>query len=304
MIGLTEYITTARWADTIVVWYVVVDDAYQQLERQHGPWRQRGPVPTFSDSEVITVALIIETFFHGNEELGLAFVRQYHADLFPRLLPNGPFNARRRALGLLIEQLRQTLLPTHGLIAPDNRVRLIDSAPIPVRTYQRSSATAIIADQEYFGIAKSHGAKVAGFRLVLTTTDAQVVDRWMRAPAARHDSHTMEGLVLEYEDMLILADGAYHNPSLTPQLERRRVQVLTPPRTDNRSRTPWPAALRQVVGRVRRRIETALSVLTTVFHLKTPGAHSREGVIARLSSRILAHTLSFLMGPRLAQLAT
>jgi hypothetical protein len=303
MTGLTEYITTAPWADTILLWYVLVDDAYQQLERQHGSWRRRGPTPAFSDSEVITVALIIDTLFHGNEELGLAFIRQYQAALFPALLPNGQFNDRRRALGLLTEQLRQTILRTHGLVAPTDRLRVIDSAPIPVRTYQRGSATAVVSGAEYCGIAKSQGAKIYGFRLVLTTTSEQVVDRWLLAPASLHDSQTMEGLLLEYEDMLILGDGAYHNPSLTERLAKRRVEVLSPPRKDNRSRTPWPAALRAVVGKLRRRVETALSVLSTVFHLKVPGAHSQEGVIARISSRILAHTLSFLMGSRLAQLA-
>lgn len=49
----------------------------------------------FSDSEVITVALIIDTYFHGNEELGLSFLRQYHSELFPQLPSNGHFNERR-----------------------------------------------------------------------------------------------------------------------------------------------------------------------------------------------------------------
>jgi len=54
---------------------VLVDDAIQRILVKRGrPFRASGPAPVFSDSEVITVALIIETFFHGNEELGYAFV--------------------------------------------------------------------------------------------------------------------------------------------------------------------------------------------------------------------------------------
>ena len=99
MNGLTNYITDQPWEDTITRWYVLVDDAYQRiLARRHRPLRASGPRPTFSDSEVITVALIIETFFQGHEEVGYAFVRQYLRALFPHLLDLDRFNARRRDL--------------------------------------------------------------------------------------------------------------------------------------------------------------------------------------------------------------
>ena len=111
MTGLTEYITTARWADTMLIWLVLIDDAYQALETEYGRWRQRGPAPSCTDSEIITVSVIIDTFFGGNEELGLAFVRQYHRDCFPTLPPNGQFNDRRRTLRLIIEQVRRVILP-------------------------------------------------------------------------------------------------------------------------------------------------------------------------------------------------
>lgn len=107
MTGMIGFITDANWEDIFTIWFVLIDDAYQVLESHFGRWRRRGPKPTFSDSEVITVALIIDTFFHGHEALGLAFLRRYHADLFPNLLPNGAFNERRRALRLIMEQIRQ-----------------------------------------------------------------------------------------------------------------------------------------------------------------------------------------------------
>ncbi|MFW6097577.1 MAG: hypothetical protein ACOC9Z_05855 [Chloroflexota bacterium] len=69
MTGLTDYISEHVWMDIFLIWYVLVDDAYQDLAHMQGPVRRRGPMPLFSDSEVITVSLIIETFFHGHEEL-------------------------------------------------------------------------------------------------------------------------------------------------------------------------------------------------------------------------------------------
>jgi len=91
----TDFITEAEWSDIILVWYCLVDDAYKKLEAHYGAWRRRGPAPVFTDSEVITVAMVIDTFFGGHEALGLSFLCQYHADLFPHLLAEGRFNERR-----------------------------------------------------------------------------------------------------------------------------------------------------------------------------------------------------------------
>ena len=110
MNGLTNYITERPWLDTITAWYVHVDDAYVRLMVRRGyPLRTSGPEPTFSDSEVITVSLIIETFFQGHEEVGYTFVAQYLRDLFPQLLDLDRFNPRRRDLIAVIEALRRDL---------------------------------------------------------------------------------------------------------------------------------------------------------------------------------------------------
>ena len=302
MTGRTDFITDAPWSDIILVWYCLVDDAYKQLERHFGPWRQRGPAPVFTDSEVITVALVIDTFFGGHEALGLSFLRQYHADWFPHLPTEGRYNERRARLGPLIDQIRRRITCQEGLLPDEDRIRLIDSAPIFVNTYARGGSSATLAGREYFGIAKSHGAKVFGLRLVLTTSTEQVIDGWMLAPASYHDSATMSALLEEEESLQVLGDGAYHRPlSESILAEKHDIRVLAPPRKD--SRTPWPAALRQTVARLRRNIETALSILAVVFHVERPNARSLHGLVCRISTRILAYTLCFLMNKYLAQLS-
>jgi DDE family transposase len=302
MTGRTDFITEAKWVDILLIWYVLVDTAYRELENQYGAWRKRGPAPVFTDSEVITVAMFIDTFFHGHEALGLAFLRQYHSALFPQLPSDGHFNERRTLLGPLIDQVRRQISVREGLLSPADAVRLIDSAPIFVATYGRGGANQTIAGSEYFGVAKSHGAKVFGFRLTLTTTTDQVADRWMLAPASHHDSTTMPAALEETEDTLVLGDGASHNPTAEPVLaEQQAIEVLAPPRKD--SRQPWPQPLRQLVNRVRRNIETAFSILVTVFDIEHPRARSLHGLIARLSTRLLAYNLCFVMDKYLAQLS-
>lgn len=303
MTGMTDFITTTRWEDVWTIWFVLVDDAYQALERHHGRWRHSGPTPVFHDSEVITVALISDTWFHGHEALGLAFLRQYHRQLFPHLPPDGWFNDRRTRLGPLIDQVRQVITRQLGLITADDHDRLIDSAPIPVATYQRAGANRTVNGSEYFGVMSSRRAKLFGFRLHLTTTTQGVVDTWVLAPAAIHDSQVLPAVLEDATQRVVLGDGAYHNPAAAPVLAARQVIVHAPPRRDSRTRTPWPDDLRRWVGKVRRRIETALSVLTTVFNIECVHARSLRGLVCRISTRILAYTLSFITGALLPQLS-
>ena len=43
MTGLTDYITEKKWEDIFIIWYVLVDDVYQQLITSLGRrLRQRG----------------------------------------------------------------------------------------------------------------------------------------------------------------------------------------------------------------------------------------------------------------------
>jgi hypothetical protein len=138
MNGLTNYITQRPWLETITAWYVWVDDAYRRLvARRDHPLRHSGPTPSFSDSEVITVGLIIETFFQGHEEVGYAFVAQYLRGLFPQLLDLDRFNARRRDLIAVIETIRRDLRDQK--LNQADPIRLVDSAPITLMTYTRGA---------------------------------------------------------------------------------------------------------------------------------------------------------------------
>ena len=305
MAGRTDFITKARWEVVWTIWFVLIDDAYQSLERHYGAWRRRGPSPSFHDSEVITVSLIIDTWFHGDEELGLAFLRQYHPKLFPKLPPNGWFNQRRTTLGPLTDQIRRLISQQQGLLSSDDPVRLLDSLPVPLATYTRGGDNRTVTGSEYFGVASSKGAKLFGLRLHVTTTVGQVVDDWLLAPASLHDSTPMGALFERSHGLLVLGDGAFNNPTLEPVLEEKhQIEVIAPPRKDSRKRAPWSKEKRRWVGRIRRRIETAFSVLQTVFHFEQLGARSLAGVICRISTRLLAYNLCFITKAFLVTLHT
>jgi hypothetical protein len=304
MAGTTDCITDESWLDIFTLWFILVDDAYQALEQQHGRWRRRGPTPVFHDSEVITVALIGDTFFHGHEALALSFLGQYHPDLFPHLPREGHFNARRTVLGPLIDQIRRVLTHYWGLIDPDERDRLLDSAPIPLATYKRASQTETVAGPEYFSVMVTRQAKLFGLRLHVTVTPQGVLDEWLLAPAAVHDSQVMPALFDQATNRVGSGDGAFHNPTQAPAMAARNVVVYAPPRRDSKQREPWPKHVRRQFSTLRQPIETVFSVLSTVFDIQRPRARSLKGVVCRISTRLLAYTLCFLTQPLLVHSRT
>lgn len=293
MNGLTNYITERPWLDLMTTWYVLVDDAYRRFIAKRGKrLRASGTEPYFTDSEVITVSLIVETFFQGHEEVGYAFVTQYMHDLFPRLVDLDRFNVRRRELIAVIEAIRRDFRD-QKLDAQD-RVRLTDSAPITLMTYSRRARCVSVVGNEYFGVVTSKKAKVFGLRLHATVMVNQLIDEWLLAPASFVDGQVLEALVENQHDLILIGDKGYTDAALEERLwQTRRIQLL-PLRRKNETRQ-WPAEIRAILGWIRHHIETVFSVTSTVFNLERPRGRSVAGHVVRVATIILAHTLSFFM---------
>lgn len=289
MAGFTQYSTELPWSLIFTIWFVRIDDAYQQVVVRTGPLRTRGPQPRFADSEVITVALMADAFFGGHEARTLAFVRHYHRDLFPHLLSRSRFNRRRRALLNVIEAIRRRL--AMSLIDPDDPLRCIDSAPIPLCTSTRGSDNRTVHGAAYAGVCISKRCKVYGFKLHLTVTQQGIIDQWLLAPASYQDLRVAPALLEDQQALVVLGDKAYINGRVTAWLaEARGIQLLGLPRL--RERQQWPRTMVRRHSRVRQRVETTLSVLATVFGVQRVGSRSLAGALCRSATRVLAYTLA------------
>ena len=293
MIGQTNYITEVCWEETITVWYVHIDDAYQRIcSKLSRALRRRGSEPLLSDSEVITIGLIIETYFQGHEEVGYAFVCQYLTHLFRNLIDLDRFNVRRRNLVWLIEAIRRDI--RNQIIDSKDRVRIVDSAPITLMTYTRGSRCKTVMGRDYFGVVTSKKGKFFGLRLHATVTADQLIDEWLLAPASVTDAKVLDELVLDCRDLSVIGDKAYNDAELEQRLWRKRRILLLPLRKDNQQ-TQWPDDVRRILGKVRHRVETVFSTLTSVFNVQHPRGRSLAGHVTRIATCVLAHTLAFLM---------
>jgi len=301
MEGLTDYITKSDWEDIFTVTFVLVDDAWPTLPMEALPRRRRGPAPEMSDSEVVTIALFIDSIFDGDEEKGLAFIRQYHPTLFPTLLDDSRFNRRRRDLWAAMEALRCHFRDAWREAHPQEHdiafLRVIDSAPIPICTYSRGSrCQSIPLDQrdEWFGVCTSKKTKFFGPRCHATVYLDQMIDSWCLAPGSYHDLRPVPALLEGQRSLAAIGDKAYISPDLDSEVWEDGEHLIFPLRKVNQ-KVQWPKGIQAILGKIRHRIETAFSVLTTTFHLGNLGSRSFSGMVTRATTRVLAYTLSFFL---------
>lgn len=303
MRGLTDYITQAAWSDILTVEYILIDDSYQQLDAEFLPERKFAPqgCPDFSDSEVITIALFGEMVFAGDEEKTLHFIRQYHLDLFPNLLDNSRFNRRRHQLVGVMEAIREQLRDrwrlAHPLEAEEENLRIVDSAPISICTYTRGSRCQSIPLEwrdEWFGVCTSKKAKFFGARCHVTTTLDQMIDTWLLAPGSYDDRKPMAALLENRQGLGIIGDKGYVSEDLAARLWEDDQHLLLALKKENQLEQ-WPEGIQRILGYLRHRVETAFSVLETVFNLERPKSRSLSGLVARITTKILAHTISFFL---------
>lgn len=315
MKGLTDYLTEQSWEDTIIATFVFVDDHLSEAQQRAGFQRRRGPEPEHDDSVIITIALVAEYWFAGDEDKALAFLRQYHGNLWSSGLPDvGRFNVRRRALTLVMEEIRRQLRDQWRAQRPpadqaaaegsnlDARIRLVDSAPVILASRPRGHASPIAEPEDrhaWFGVCTSQQFKFFGGRFHATVDYDQMLDEWVLAPGSYSDLKVLPALCDGYRDLIYIGDKGYVDAKTEDWLWERGRHLLLPLRRDNQHHQ-WPAGIQRILGRLRHRIETAFSVLTTAFTLRFPHSRSLTGCLARLASKALAYTLSFFLAQRVA----
>jgi hypothetical protein len=292
MPSIRDCITEYEWEDIITVVFVLIDDAYRALPWEVFPSRQRGPEPLFSDSEVITVAFLCEYLFAGDEKMTLAFLNNYHRDMFPHLLDRTRFNRRRRALGDTIEALRRVFTELQ-LVASDPH-RIVDSFPITQCGWRRRHRCALMRGRLWQGYVVAKKQHFFGLRLHITSTLQGVVDRWLLAPASIDERLVMPYLTTDDQPRLFLADSGYVSQDLEILLDTDCGHRLFALRRANQ-RLQWPTDLRRIVKTLRHWVETAGSVLDAVFHIEYPNAKTGSGLLARVSTKLFAYNFAFVL---------
>jgi hypothetical protein len=274
--------------------YVTVDTLFQTYLLPHD--RRPGPRSTFSDSEVLTLTLVAELVGLDDETVFLNYVQRNHRALFPLLPDRSRYNRRRRALGEATNTIRRHLLAwLLALLPPDERpLAVLDSLPLTVVGFHHATGRHRWYGWATYGYNATKKQTFYGFKLHLLTTADGIITDFAVVPAHVTDGTLTDQLLRATTDLLVLGDKAYINALLQGELQQLHgVTLLTPHRANQHHQLP--TALTRLVTHFRQMIETINSQLAGQFTIETNKAKCMAGLVARLHTKLAAHTLGLYL---------
>jgi hypothetical protein len=131
-----------------------------------------------------------------------------------------------------------------------------------------------------------------GYKLHLLTTLDGFITAFAISAGNIDDRVAIWDLVASYRKILMLGDKGYISKDLVTQLKSEKEILLLPVQRDN-SKIQHPKAIRQLVFKLRRRIETTGSQLTQQLNMERVLAKSFWGLVTRIRTKLLAHNLCY-----------
>ena len=239
--------------------FVIIDDIYNEIIPIGIRNRRNIKDSKLSDSEIITISIVGELLTIDSEKSFFSLLKREYKELFPRLGDRTRFNRTKRNLHLVISKIRGYISEFMQLYS--NNIRVIDSMPIPVCEFGRSHFSKCFKCEASYGICASKKETYFGFKFhALTTVDGFLTD-YVITPANIDDRNAVWDLCDKYRSISIIGDKGYINKRLTPELKSERDIDLLFLKREN-SRDNYPKEVRQLLFKVRRRIETSFSQLT------------------------------------------
>ncbi|MEM8674962.1 MAG: IS982 family transposase [Cyanobacteria bacterium P01_G01_bin.67] len=151
----------------IVTVFVLVDDWYR-AEGKSLKSLSPGARAKMSDSEVITLALVMDYLPFPGETQFIGFIRANYGQWFPQLLTQSQFNRRLRKLEQMIKTLRRKWVKQLG--GENANSFIIDTKPIPVMGYRRSKRHSDFHGSANYGYCAARKMKYFGYKLVIVST--------------------------------------------------------------------------------------------------------------------------------------
>ena len=166
--------------------------------------------------------------------------------------------------------------------------------PVPVCKFARAYFSKCFKDIASYGYCASK--KETYFRLklhALVTVDGFVSDFFLTS-AGIDDRAAVFELTENNPSIKIIADKGYIDSTLKNQLKIEKDILLISLKRKN-SKDPLEKRLRNVLSKTRRRIETSFSQLAEQFNVNKVLAKSKWGLMLRITLKILAHNISFII---------
>lgn len=278
----------ATFEGFILTVYVIIDDLYHQFAPPEVAFRRHVLDAKLSNPEIITVSICGELAGIGSENAWFSFVEKNYRHLFPNLCRRSRFNRTRRALLQTTGLLRQKIIPAFPI--PFSKYFVIDSFPLAVCKFQRArycrSFRGYGAD---YGKCPSKKETYFGYKVHAMITLEGYVTAFEITPASTDDREGLRDIAEGQSGLVIPGGKGYVGETLTREMAGQGICLMALKRSN--SKAAWPKSVRQLIFKLRRRVETVFSQLREQLNAERVLAKSFQGLCTRLTNKILGYNL-------------
>jgi Transposase DDE domain len=219
----------------------------------------------------------------------------FNGAFFPHLKDRSSVVRQAANLWQVKAEIWRTLVMESG--QQEDPVQVIDTLPLPVRTYTRSVRDRCFKLMTDYGHCAAKKLDYYGFKLGLRVSQIGMITHFPLLNARSHDVNHTNALVEGFKG-LCPADKGFIDPFRQPLLcERYGVRIVTPARKNMKEEPPQ--ALRKFCSRIRKIVETVGSHLTERFAIDAIRVHDIWHFQHRLIRKILSHTVMVFLNLQL-----
>jgi hypothetical protein len=281
---------------------------YVKIDDMLGDWPDLAPerpadgiVPTLSDAELLTMAVMSALLGFTSERRWLRYVNEHLAGMFPRRIGQSGYNKRiRKASVLFIRVIRMLAMDT-ALWSDD--VWVVDSTPVECGRSRETARRSDAAGWAQYGYCASHSRYFWGLRLHLVCTLSGLPVLFGLAGAKADEREILLDMLEAGQDVVnahlgqtLIGDKNYFGRHFEADLTERELVLLRPARKGEARR-----AGQQLFKPLRQVIESVNWTFKGQLDLERHGGRTPEGIIARVLARVLALTAAIWHNDKTAQ---
>lgn len=278
----------SSFEDCILTLYVIIDELYRRYAPPEVAKRRNILDAKLTDSEIITISLCGDLASIDSENAWYSFLKRNYRHLFPNLCSRSHFNRTRHALLQTTESLRQKL--SSAFMIPCSRFFIVDSFPLAVCKFGRArychSFHGYGAD---YGRCPSKKEPYFGYKVHVMVTLEGYITAFEVTPASTDDKDGLHDLTENQPRLVVLGDKGYVGDTLVEEMAGQGICLMVLKRSN--SKRDWPRSVRQLIFKLRRRVETVFSQLSGQLNAERVLAKSIQGLCTRLANKILTYNL-------------
>ena len=260
-----------------------------ELVNEKGNIVRRGPVPRFSDLEVVALSMAAEAEEIDSENWLFESKLNECRHLIPNLISRRQFNDCRKTTSNLSEQIRGRIA---NYIDSGEDYFCIDSKPIEVCRLARGKRCKMGQNGDFatapdFGYCASQGIYFFGYKLHALCGLSGLIHSYDLSKASVHDINYIKDIKPLYHDCSIFGDRGYIGAEIQLDLfETANIKLECLYRLNQKDWKPTFAPF----AKARKRVETLFSQLNDQFLVIRNYAKNTCDLFARIISKISAMT--------------